>query len=146
MQNKLQLADPLLPQEVQQQGVTVKKSVRNFLIVYSFYTEDGSLNKDDMADYVSANLKEPISRIKGVGDVTLFGSEYSMRIWLNADQMTNYGITVTEIASSLDAQNAQISAGQFGGAPAAPGQRLNANITVRTRLQSPEAFAEVLLA
>ncbi|WP_043582492.1 efflux RND transporter permease subunit [Geminisphaera colitermitum] len=145
VQNKLQLADPLLPQEVQQQGVTVKKSVRNFLIVYSFYTEDGSLNKDDMADYVSANLKEPISRIKGVGDVTLFGSEYSMRIWLNADQMTNYGITVTEIASSLDAQNAQISAGQFGGAPAAPGQRLNANITVRTRLQSPEAFAEVLL-
>ncbi|EIQ01885.1 hydrophobe/amphiphile efflux-1 (HAE1) family transporter [Opitutaceae bacterium TAV1] len=145
VQNKLQLATPLLPQEVQQLGVTVKKSVRNFLIVYGFYTEDGSLNKDDISDYLAANLKEPISRIKGVGDVTLFGTEYSMRIWLNADQMTNYSISVADIAIALDAQNAQISAGQFGGAPAIPGQRLNANITIRTRLQSPEDFKKVLL-
>ncbi|MDR2980621.1 MAG: efflux RND transporter permease subunit [Puniceicoccales bacterium] len=145
VQNKLQLATPLLPMEVQQLGVTVKKSVRNFLIVYGFYTEDGSMNKDDISDYIAGTLKEPLSRIRGVGDVTLFGAEYAMRIWLNPTQMTNYHISVADITAALTAQNAQISAGQFGGAPAVPGQRLNANITIRTRLKTPEAFENVLL-
>ncbi|RRJ97983.1 efflux RND transporter permease subunit [Opitutaceae bacterium TAV4] len=145
VQNRLQLATPMLPEEVQRLGVTVKKSVQNFLIIYSFHTEDGSLNRDDISDYLATNLKEPMSRIKGVGDVTLFGSEYSMRIWLNADQMTNYNISVADINAALQAQNAQISAGQFGGLPAVPGQRLAASITVRTRLDSPEKFANVLL-
>ncbi|OAM88449.1 multidrug transporter [Termitidicoccus mucosus] len=145
VQNKLQLAMPLLPQEVQQLGVTVKKSVRNFLIAYAFYSEDGSLNRDDISDFLHANLKEPVSRIPGVGDVMVAGSQYAMRIWLNADQMTNYNISVAEIAAALEAQNAQVSAGQFGGAPAVPGQRLNANITIRTRPQNPGDFEKVLL-
>ncbi len=145
VQNKLQLATPLLPNEVQQLGVTVKKSVRNFLVVYSFYTEDGSMDKDDISDYIAGNLKEPLSRVRGVGDITLFGSEYSMRIWINPVQMNNYGISVADITAALSAQNAQISAGQFGGAPALPGQKLNANITIRTRLKTPEAFENVLL-
>ncbi len=145
VQNKLQLAMPLLPQEVQRLGVTVRKAVRNFLIAYAFYTEDGSLSQDDIADFIHANLKEPISRIPGVGNVMVFGSQYAMRIWLNADQMNNYNISVAEIAAALEAQNAQVSAGQFGGAPAVPGQRLNANITLRTRLQNPGDFEKVLL-
>lgn len=145
VQNKLQMAMPFLPEEVRQLGVTVQKSVRNFLIVYAFYSEDSSLSRDDISDYISTNLKEPLSRIPGVGDVTIFGSEYSMRIWLNADQMTNYNISVADISAALQAQNAQISAGQFGGAPALEGQRLNANITVRTRLKSSEEFRNVLL-
>ncbi|HEY0946635.1 MAG TPA: efflux RND transporter permease subunit, partial [Opitutaceae bacterium] len=145
VQNKMQIALPRLPQVVQDLGVEVKKSVRNFLIVYSFYSETDALTRDDIADYINSNLKEPIGRIPGVGEALVFGSQYAMRIWLNADQMTNYGVTVADIAAALDAQNAQVSAGQFGGTPAAPGQRLNATITARSRLQSVEDFANVLL-
>jgi len=145
VQNKLQLAIPLLPQEVQSLGVQVQKSVRNFLIVYSFYSETKSLTRDDISDFINSNLKEPISRIPGVGETVVFGSQYAMRLWLNPDQMTNYGITVADISAALSAQNAQVSAGQFGGSPAVAGQRLNATITARSRLQSPEDFANVLL-
>jgi multidrug efflux pump len=145
VQNKLQLAIPLLPQEVQNLGVKVQKSVRNFLIVYSFYSESESLTRDDISDFINSSLKEPISRIPGVGETVVFGSQYAMRLWLNADQMTNYGITVADITNALAAQNAQVSAGQFGGSPAVPGQRLNATITARSRLQSPEEFGHVLL-
>lgn len=145
VQNKLQLAIPLLPPEVQELGVQVRKSVRNFLIVYSFYSETEALNRDDISDFLNANFKEPLSRIPGVGEVLVFGSQYAMRIWLNADQMTNYGITVVDIRSALAAQNAQVSAGQFGGTPAVSGQRLNATVTARSRLRSPEEFADVLL-
>jgi hydrophobe/amphiphile efflux-1 (HAE1) family protein len=145
VQNKLQLAIPLLPQEVQNLGVRVQKSVRNFLVVYSFYSETDSLTRDDISDFLNSTLKEPISRIPGVGETVVFGSQYAMRIWLNADQMTNYGVTVADISSALAAQNAQVSAGQFGGSPAVPGQRLNATVTARSRLQSPEEFANVLL-
>ncbi|MBX3738525.1 efflux RND transporter permease subunit [Oleiharenicola sp. Vm1] len=145
VQNKLQLAIPLLPRDVQNLGVKVQKSVRNFLVVYSFYSESGALTREDISDFLNSTLKEPISRIPGVGETVVFGSQYAMRIWLNADQMTNYGITVADITNALAAQNAQVSAGQFGGSPAIPGQKLNATITARSRLQSPEEFAEVLL-
>ncbi|MFA6962019.1 MAG: efflux RND transporter permease subunit [Opitutaceae bacterium] len=145
VQNKLQLATPLLPQEVQDLGVKVQKSVRNFLVVYAFYSETKSLSRDDIADFLNSNLKEPISRIPGVGEAVVFGSQYAMRIWLNADQLTNYGITVADITSALAAQNAQVSAGQFGGTPALPGQRLNATVTARSRLQSTGDFAKVIL-
>ncbi|HEY9248767.1 MAG TPA: efflux RND transporter permease subunit, partial [Rariglobus sp.] len=145
VQNKLSLATPLLPQEVQDLGVQVKKSVRNFLVVYAFYSESESLSRDDIADYINSNLKEPISRIPGVGEALVFGSQYAMRIWLNPDQMTNYGITVADITSALGAQNAQVSAGQFGGTPAVPGQRLNATITARSRLKDTGDFANLLL-
>ena len=145
VQNKLQLATPLLPQEVQDLGVRVQKSVRNFLVVYSFYSETDSLSRDDIADFLNSSLKEPISRIPGVGEAVVFGSQYAMRIWLNADQLTNYGITAADITAALAAQNAQVSAGQFGGLPALPGQRLNATVTARSRLQSPDDFANVIL-
>ncbi|HEY9250628.1 MAG TPA: efflux RND transporter permease subunit, partial [Rariglobus sp.] len=115
VQNKLQLATPLLPQEVQDLGVKVQKSVRNFLVVYSFYSESDALSRDDIADFLNSNLKEPMSRIPGVGETVVFGSQYAMRIWLNADQLTNYGITAADITAALAAQNAQVSAGQFGG-------------------------------
>jgi hydrophobe/amphiphile efflux-1 (HAE1) family protein len=145
VQNKLQLASVLLPEEVRQQGLTVAKSVRNFLMIVAFVSRDGRLTKADLGDYANSMVKEPISRIPGVGETIVFGSQYAMRIWLNADQMTNYGVTVADISSALTAQNAQVSAGQFGGSPAVPGQRLNATVTARSRLQSPEEFANVLL-
>jgi len=145
VQNKLSSAEPYLPQAVRDLGVTVKKSVRNFLIVYSVYTEDSSLKREDLADYIYSNFKEPVSRIPGVGEVMVFGSEYAMRIWLDMDQITNYNLSIDEIRAALSAQNAQVSAGEFGGTPALPGQRLNANITVRTRLSSVEEFRNVLI-
>ena len=145
VQNKVSTATPFLPQEVRNLGVRVRKSVRNFLVVYSMHSEDGSLNRDDIADYIYSNLKEPINRIEGVGDVLVFGSEYAMRVWLNPEQMTNYNISVADIRSALIAQNAEIAAGQFGNTPTVPGQRLNASITFRSRLKSIEEFENVLL-
>lgn len=146
VQNKLALATPLLPQEVQQQGVRVTKSVRNFLMVLGFRSEDGSMGREDIADYIVSNIQDPISRIQGVGDMQIFGgSQYAMRIWLNPDSLANYRLTIGDITTALTAQNAQVSAGQLGGAPAMPGTRLTATITAQTRLETPEQFGKVLL-
>ena len=145
VQNKLQLAMPLLPQEVQQQGVRVTKSVRNFLMVLGFVSKDGSMSRNDISDYVAANVQDSISRIQGVGDIQLFGTQYAMRVWLNPDSLANYRLTIGDITSALQAQNAQVSAGQLGGTPSVPGQRLTATITAQTRLETPEQFGNVLL-
>lgn len=145
VQNKLQLAMPLLPNEVQQQGVRVTKSVRNFLMVLGFVSKDGSMSRNDISDYVAANVQDSISRIQGVGDIQLFGTQYAMRIWLNPDSLANYRLTISDITSALQAQNAQVSAGQLGGTPAVPGQRMAATITAQTRLETAEQFGNVLL-
>ncbi|GAB3264578.1 efflux RND transporter permease subunit [Chitinimonas naiadis] len=145
VQNKLQLAMPLLPQEVQKQGLTVAKSTKNFLMVMAFVSEDGSMKQSDLADYVSANVLDTISRVKGVGDVTLFGAQYAMRIWLDPAKLYNYKLTPNDVSLAIQAQNAQVSAGQLGGTPAVKGQALNATITAQSRLQTPEQFGEILL-
>jgi multidrug efflux pump len=145
VQNKLQLATALLPQEVQQQGLQVTKSATNFLMVIGFVSEDGSLTQADLSDYVASNIEDQISRVDGVGDVSLFGSQYAMRIWLDPDKLINYKLTAADVSTALQAQNAQISAGQLGGAPAVAGQQLNATITAQTRLQTPEQFRNILL-
>jgi multidrug efflux pump len=145
VQNKLQLATPLLPQEVQQQGIRVTKSVRNFLMVIGVVSTDGSMNRDDLADYIISNLQDPISRTDGVGDFQVFGAPYAMRIWLDPAKLNNFKLTPTDVRSAIQAQNVQVSAGQFGGLPAVPGQQLNATIIGKTRMQSPEEFREILL-
>jgi len=145
VQNKLQLAMPQLPQEVQRQGVRVVKSVFNFLVIVGLVSDDGSMNRNDISDYAYSSLQDQISRISGVGEVITFGSQYAMRIWLNPDRLTNYKLTPLDVSSALQAQNAQISAGQLGGLPAVEGQRLTATISAQTRLQTPEQFREVLL-
>ncbi|WP_438480300.1 efflux RND transporter permease subunit [Oleiharenicola lentus] len=145
VQNKLQLAMPLLPQEVQQQGVRVTKSVRNFLMVLGFVSTDGSMTRDDISDYVAANIQDSLSRVPGVGDIQLFGSQYAMRIWLNPDALANYKLAIADLTMALQAQNAQVSAGQIGGTPSVEGQRLTATITAQTRLQTPEQFENILL-
>jgi multidrug efflux pump len=93
VQNKLALATPLLPQEVQQQGVQVNKSANNFLNVLAFTSEDGSMNGSDLSDYVAANVQDALSRVEGVGEVTLFGSQYAMRIWLVPNKLNNFSLT-----------------------------------------------------
>ncbi|GFM85487.1 multidrug efflux RND transporter permease subunit [Pseudomonas cichorii] len=145
VQNKLSLATPLLPQEVQQQGVTVAKSATNFLNVLAFTSEDGSMSDTDLADYVAANVQETISRLDGVGDTTLFGSQYAMRIWLDPNKLINFGLTPIDVTTAIKAQNAQVSAGQLGGLPLAPNQQLNATITAQTRLKTAEEFRNILL-
>ena len=145
VQNKLQLAMPLLPQEVQRQGVNVTKSRSGFLMVIAFVSQDGSMHREDISDYVSANLLDPLSRVPGVGQVQLFGSPYSMRIWLDPNKLDTYGLAVTEVIAAIRAQNAQVTIGQLGGAPAVPGQQLNATISAQERLQTPEQFAAIVL-
>ena len=145
VQNKLQTAMPLLPQEVQQQGIRVTKSSAGFLMVLGFVSQDGSMDKYDIADYVAANVQDQLSRINGVGQITLFGSQYAMRIWLDANKLATYNLTTIDVATSIRAQNAQIAAGELGGTPALPGQEVNASIVVQTRLSTPEQFRNILL-
>jgi len=145
VQNKLQLAMPQLPQEVQRQGVRVAKSNRNFLMIAAFVSTDGSMKRNDISDYVASKLQDPLSRVPGVGEVQVFGTQYAMRIWLNPDKLNAYRLTPLDVSAAIQAQNAQVSAGQFGGAPAVSGQQLNATITAQTRLQTPEEFENILL-
>jgi len=145
VQNKLSLATPLLPQEVQNQGVQVTKSSNNFLVVIAFVSTDGSMSGADLSDYVAGNVQDQISRVSGVGDTTLFGSQYSMRIWLDPNKMNKYKLTPLNISTAVTAQNAQISAGQLGALPAAPNQQINATITAQTRLRTAEQFGNIIL-
>ncbi|MBN3819975.1 efflux RND transporter permease subunit [Paraburkholderia sp. Se-20369] len=145
VQNKLSLATPILPQVVQQLGLSVTKSSSSFLLVLAFNSEDGSMNKYDLANYVASHVKDPISRLNGVGTVTLFGSQYAMRIWLDPTRLTNYGLTPEDVTSAITAQNVQIAGGQIGGTPAKPGTMLQATITEATLLQTPEQFGNILL-
>jgi HAE1 family hydrophobic/amphiphilic exporter-1/multidrug efflux pump len=145
VQNKLQLALPQLPQEVQRQGVRVSKTGSTFLVIIGLSSRDGSMTRNDIADYAFSNLQDQLSRVSGVGELQVFGSQYAMRIWLNPDKLTNYRLTPSDVASAVQAQNAQISAGQLGGLPAVEGQRLTATITAQTRLETPVQFEDVLL-
>ena len=145
VQNKLQLAMPLLPQVVQQQGLTVAKSTKNFLMVMAFVSEDDSMKQYDLADYVAANVLDSVSRVKGVGDVTMFGGQYAMRIWLDPAKLTAFKLTPVDVIAAIQAQNAQVSAGQLGGTPSVDGQQLNATITAQSRLQTPDQFKKIIL-
>ena len=145
VQNKLQLALPLLPQKVQQQGIQVVKSTRNYLLIVGLVSEDGRMSRYDLSDYLAANVQEPITRVSGVGEVNLFGSQYAMRIWLDPNRLASYGLTPADVRTAVQAQNAQVSAGQLGGAPFAAGQQMTATITAQTLLKTPEEFDNILV-
>ena len=143
VQNKLQLAMASLPDVVQRSGVMVSKSTRNYLIIVGLISEDGSMDGDDLRDYAQSNLEMILSRVPGVGEVQNFGSQYAMRVWINPDKLTNYRLTMEDVILALRAYNVEVSAGQFGGAPAGKGQRLNAAIIVQHLLKTPEEFAAI---
>jgi HAE1 family hydrophobic/amphiphilic exporter-1 len=143
VQNKLQLATASLPEVVQRQGVMVSKSTRNYLLVIGLISEDGSMDGNDLRDYAQSTLEKVLSRVPGVGEVDEFGSQYSMRIWLNPDKLTEYNMTIQDVTTALQAYNVEVSAGQFGGAPAEKGQRLNASIIVQSLLKTPAEFAAI---
>ncbi|MGH8418936.1 MAG: efflux RND transporter permease subunit [Pseudomonas sp.] len=145
VQNKLNLATPLLPQEVQQQGLRVTKAVKNFLLVVGLVSEDGSMGKEDLSNYIVSNIQDQIARTPGVGDFQVFGAQYAMRIWLDPDKLNNFQLTPVDVKSAITAQNVQVSSGQIGGLPAVKGQQLNATIIGKTRLQTAEQFGDILL-
>jgi len=145
VQNKLQLALPTLPEVVQRRGLSVSKSTRNYLIVVGLVSEDGSMDMADLMDYAISKIESVIARVPGVGEVEIFGTGYSMRIWLDPDKLTKYGMTSDDVVTAIKAYNVEISAGQLGGAPAVPGQRMNASILVQSLLVTPEEFANVPL-
>jgi len=145
VQNKLQLAMASLPEVVQRQGVAVGKATRNYLMIVGLISEDGSMDGNDLRDYAQSNLEKVLARVPGVGEVENFGTQYAMRIWLNPDKLTEYGLTIEDVIRAVKAYNVEVSAGQFGGTPAVEGQRLNASIVVQSLLKTPEEFASIPL-
>jgi multidrug efflux pump len=145
VQNKLSLATPLLPEEVQRQGIQVAKASTSFLMVIGFVSENGSMTDNDLSDYVASYVLDPISRVDGVGEATLFGAQYSMRVWLAPEKLNNYKLTPGDVKTAIQAQNAQIAAGQVGGTPALAGQQISYTIMSQTRMERPEQFADILL-
>jgi HAE1 family hydrophobic/amphiphilic exporter-1 len=146
VQNKLQLAMPALPEVVQQRGLTVSKSTRNYLLIVSLSATEGStLDQFDLMDYATSQIQPALARVRGVGEVESMGAQYAMRIWLDPDKLTQYSMTASDVIAAVRVHNVQVSAGQFGGLPAVNGQRLNASIMVQSLLQTPEEFASIPL-
>ena len=145
VQNKLQLVTAQLPQTVQSTGIVVSKSTSNFLMVVGFVSTDGKLNSNDLADYVSSTLNDTLKRIEGVGNTQIFGAGYAMRIWVDPDKLAKYQLMVSDVTNAIQAQNSQVSAGQLGALPQRKGQQLNATVTAKSRMQTPEQFENIIL-
>ena len=145
VQNKVSQVTNTLPQSVQQSGIQVTKSGTGFLAVLAFTSKDGRLSSADLADYLAANVQEPLSRLDGVGSTQLFGSQYAMRIWLDPNKLLQYKLTSQEVISAIESKNTQVSAGQIGGLPAVPGQEINATITAQSKLKSADEFKNIVL-
>ncbi|QHA88523.1 multidrug efflux RND transporter permease AcrD [Serratia rhizosphaerae] len=145
VQNQLQAAVKRLPQAVQQQGVTVSKSGDTTLMMVAFVSTDGSMDKQDIADYIVSNLQDPLSRINGVGSMDVYGSQYAMRIWLDPDKLNSYALTTTDVVNAIQSQNAQVAVGQVGGTPSVDKQALNATINAQSQLQTPQQFRDITL-
>ncbi len=145
VQNKLQLAVPLLPAQVQQSGIRVTKSNSSFLLVAGFVSTDNSMSKFDIANYVVSNIQDPISRIDGVGNFNVYGTQYAIRIWLDPHKLNSYALTPLDVSAAVQSQNVQVSGGQLGGTPAVANQQLTATITEATLLRTPEDFGRILL-
>ena len=143
VQNKLQLAMANLPDVVQRSGVKVSKSTRNYLLIVGLTSEDGSMTDYDLADFAQSNIEQVLARVPGVGEVETFGSQYAMRAWLNPEKLISYQLTVADVVAAIRSHNVEVSAGQFGGMPAAKGQRLNASVIVQNLLKTPEEFGAI---
>ncbi|AYH03226.1 multidrug efflux RND transporter permease AcrD [Pectobacterium parmentieri] len=145
VQNQLQSATRKLPQDVQQQGVTVSKTGDTNILMVAFVSTDGSMDKQDISDYVATNIQEPISRISGVGEVDSYGSQYAMRIWLDPAKLMDYALTTSDVVRAIESQNSQVSVGQVGGVPSVDNQALNATINAQSLLQTPQQFRDITL-
>ncbi|MDP9085903.1 MAG: efflux RND transporter permease subunit, partial [Pseudomonadota bacterium] len=145
VQNKVQQAIPRLPQQVQAQGVNVTKASSDFLLVVSVYDETGRATPVDVADFLVSNLQDSIGRVPGVGDVSVFGSQYAMRIWLDPYKLAAVKLMPSDVTTAIQAQNTQVAAGQIGSQPSGPDQMLTATVTARSRLTTPDQFRQIVL-
>ncbi|NLX19543.1 MAG: multidrug efflux RND transporter permease subunit, partial [Desulfobulbus sp.] len=145
VQNKLQQALSLLPQEVQQEGVQVTKSNDTFLMIVGLTSTDGSMDKNDLSDFMVSTLRDPLSRTPGVGSIRIFGSQYAMRIWIDPHKLNSYQLTPVDVKAAIQAQNKQVAVGDIGGTPATGEQQLNVSMMAQTKMSSPEEFANILL-
>ncbi|QMV73792.1 efflux RND transporter permease subunit [Comamonas piscis] len=145
VQNKIQGALNRLPESVKSRGVFINKGGQDFLVTYSFYSKDPSMTEVDIGDYINASLVDVIGRLEGVGDINVFGTSYAMRIWMDPAKMEKFGLMPSDLSNALNAQNAQVSAGQLGALPAVSNQQLNATITARTKLKTVDQFEDIVL-
>ncbi len=145
VQNKMQQTQSQLPTSVQQNGVDVSKSTDSFLMVIGAYSKDQYHHNVDISDYLEAHVKDPISRVDGVGSVFVFGAQYAMRVWLDPDKLANLGISASEVNAAIKAQNAQVTYGSLGGTPAVPGTVYSYTITGQKHLESVSEFQNILL-
>src|SRR3984885_8730025 len=145
VQNKVQQALPILPQEVQQQGVVVLKSQSSFLLVVALYDDSGRYTNIDISDFMASKMQDPLSRVSGVGQAKVFGAPYAMRIWLDPFKLNSFGLTPVDVQNAVLAQNVQVSAGELGAQPTVPGQQLDATVTAQSRLTTPQEFRDIVL-
>ena len=145
VQNRLQLALPLLPETVKNQGIRVRKISDTFLNFYSFRDENSRIPAEEIGDFVASTLLDPLCRVDGVGDATIFGSPYAMRIWLNPSQLRSFSLTPNDVVKAIESQNDQISVGQIGGLPTAKGQELNITLISRAKLETIEQFSQIIV-
>ena len=145
VQNRVQQALSRLPQAVQQQGVTVTKSNPDFLMIAAVYDTTDQALPQDVSDYMVSNFQDRLARLPGVGDTNVFGSQYAMRIWLHPDRLASAALMPSDVVTAIQAQNAEIAAGEVGGLPAPQGQLLNATITAQSRLQTADQFRRIVL-
>ena len=145
VQNKVQSAVARLPQEVQQQGVTVTKGSPDFLMIVGVYDSTDKSTNVDVSDWLATNIQDDLSRIPGVGDVNVFGSKYAMRIWLDPNKLQSYQLMPNDIINAIEAQNVEVAAGEIGGMPQPQGQMLDATVTAQSRLQTPQQFRDIIV-
>ncbi|MDP1735531.1 MAG: efflux RND transporter permease subunit [Sulfuritalea sp.] len=144
-QNRIKRAEARLPEEVRRLGITVNKAARNYLLFISLFSPDKQHSNIDLGSYAAANVLESIRRTPGVGEAILFGTEYSMRLWLKLDRLHAYNLTPADVAKAVRAQNTQLAAGELGQLPAAEGQQLNAVIVTRSRLATTAEFGDIIV-
>jgi len=145
VQNKLTQATPLLPTEVQAQGLIVAKAESDSILVVALYDTDGRHDTTDLGDYINSKLIDPVSRLQGVGDTQVFGAQYALRIWLDPYKLNNYKLMPADVSSAVLAQNVQVPAGELGALPAVAGQELDATINGQSRLQTADQFKAIIL-
>ncbi|HTN93636.1 MAG TPA: efflux RND transporter permease subunit [Gallionella sp.] len=144
-QNRVKRAEVRLPDEVRRLGITVTKSARNYVMFVALFSPDKSLNDVALGSFATANVLDSIQRVPGVGEALLFGTEYSMRLWLKMDKLHSYSISPADVANAVRAQNSELATGELGQLPSAPGQQLNAVIVTKSRLSTPEEFGNVIV-
>jgi multidrug efflux pump len=144
-QNRIKRVEARLPDDVRRLGVTVTRAGRNFIQVVALVSPDGRFDAIDLGSYATANVLDPLLRVPGVGEVLLFGTEYSMRIWLKPDKLESYALAPADVSRAVRAQNALLPLGEIGQLPSPPGQEVNAVITTRGRLATPEEFGNIVV-